>query len=124
VANIEELVANYLVSHASCMLDVDMLNAMAFKAVRFYAGWGEITAMAEAGTEVVTTSTELSLSEWGVIGPLFYLYAEKEQATQMEATQVMGMTAFGRTSSEIASEITTMETEIPAKAFSFGVITV
>ncbi len=124
MASVADFVADHVAAHASCMLDSETIGRLAVAAVRFYSGWGCIASMVANEESAVTIDTELSLSEWGVVGPLFRLYVEKEQAVQMEASQVMGITVFGRNSSEIASEIATAESEIPVKAFSYGIITV
>ncbi len=65
----------------------------------------------------VPEATEVSLSDWSIIRPLFLLYCEREQALMLEASRVMGVDVFGRASSEVQQDINTAEAELPQKAF-------
>jgi len=61
----------------------------------------------------ITGSTDLHVSEWAIIRPLFLLYIERENALQIEASKGMGIEAFGRMSSEVIADITQMELSLP-----------
>ena len=65
----------------------------------------------------ITESTDVTVSDWGVIKPLFMLYCEREQALVLEASRIQGVDVFGRSSSEIQQDITAYEAELPQKAF-------
>lgn len=75
--------------------------------------------------ELITEDTELSTGEWAIIRPLFVLYAEKGNATMLEATRGLGADVFGRSVSEVVQSIELMENEtLPAKCFAHVLIEV
>ena len=107
------------------MLDLPILLAQALAATRRYAGFAKLSAHApQTAVAPLTDQTELSLSEWAVIRPLFMLYVERETALQLEASRGMGVDVFGRSSGEIAAEITQAEADMPRQAFYQPIITV
>jgi hypothetical protein len=74
----------------------------------------------------VNDQTVLSMGEWALIRPLFVLYAERENAMRLEASRAMGLEVYGRSASEIASDIAAMESPdgLPARAFCYVIIEV
>ena len=67
---------------------------------------------------LITKDTVLSVGEWTVIRPLFWLYVERENAQRLEASRALGLEVYGRSVSEIAGDISVMEREtLPADAF-------
>lgn len=113
------------------VVDEDIVCAQAVAAARFYAAYGSIDTLlppdADAPippVEWVRPDTDVSQSEWGVIRPLFVLYVERENAIHLEASRGLGVDVFGRSTSEIAAEITQAETELPRRAFMQPVFTV
>lgn len=124
------------------MISPDEVLALCLSAVRKYMGHGRLNVHIEqdkayaAAVAIdpkaphptmvpVDKDMRLSTGEWGAISPLFQLYVEREQATQLEATRMMGGDPFGRTASEIASEIRQYEdVTLPRVAFFYPVITV
>lgn len=104
----------------------ESIKGLLIAAVRFYAGYANLTASREERTEVedITEETTLTLSEWSIIRPLYLLYVERETALQLEATRVMGADPFGRSSSEIAAEIQQVEGEMANKAYVEPYLTV
>lgn len=69
------------------------------------------------GTAVIT------VSEWALIKPLFLLYVERENAIQLEASRAMGLDVWGRSVSEIITDIDRYQSEVlPKSAFSAQVI--
>jgi len=72
----------------------------------------------------ITLLTDITISEWAIIRPLFILYVERENALHLEASRGMGVDVFGRTTSEISSDIQQLEEKIPFLAFSQPVVTV
>ena len=100
------------------LLDPSILTDLARAATRFYAGYAVLVEHIDADPiPEITGDTELTLSEWAIIRPLFLLYVERETALQLEASRGMGLDVFGRSVSEIAQEITAMEAELPHRAF-------
>ena len=107
------------------LLDTESLIANAVAATRFYAGFSGLCAEKhedDGHPQVpsfsnITGDTEINTSEWALIRPLFLLYVEKEEARQLEASRGMGLDPYGRSSSEVQSEITQYETDLARKAF-------
>ena len=67
-------------------------------------------------------TTDITVSEWALIRPLFLLYIERENAIQLEASRMMGFDPFGRSSSEVNNDIAQAEAELPHKIFSIPII--
>jgi len=118
---------------AGNLLDPDSVLALAMAATSFYAGYAVITSRIPAPVvfpalpapvPLISGSTDLSESEWALIRPLFMLYVERETALQLEASRSMGMEVYGRSTGEIASDITQMEAELPRLAFCGVIITI
>ena len=88
------------------------------KAVRFYAGYAEIKYFVNAPTlSQIDSNVTLTPSEWAIIQPLFNAYADHENALRLEASRGLGLDVYGRSSSELASEIKQLEMDLPRKAF-------
>ena len=100
------------------LIDDEQVLNLLIAAVRTYAAYGALNSLQDkkSFTDIVA-DTEISTSEWGVIRPLFVLLVERETAIQLEASRGMGVETFGRSVSEISSEIAQIEAEIPHKAF-------
>lgn len=110
---------------AGNLLDASALIAQAVAATRMYAGYAQLQSRAgDALQPGISGDTDVSISEWAVIRPLFLLYVEREAALQLEASRAMGVEAFGRSSGEVASEIAQFEAELPRRAFFRPVLTV
>ncbi|MGO2878508.1 MAG: hypothetical protein ACTIDT_00990 [Halomonas sp.] len=107
---------------AANILPIESVTAQAVAAVSFYAGFAELTHLAEDAD--IDGSLEITLSEWAEIRPLFILYVERETALQMEATRGMGADVFGRSSSEVGGEIMQMEADLPRRVFFLPIVTV
>lgn len=106
------------------LLDTESLIANAVAATRFYAGFSGLCVEKHGeghplvpSFENITGDTEINTSEWALIRPLFLLYVEKEEARQLEASRGMGLDPYGRSSSEVQSEITQYENDLARKAF-------
>lgn len=119
----------------SLMLDESQLIGLAIKASNAYSAYGALAEhlaipiadpapVPPAQYPVITAVTDITVSEWGVIGPLFLLYVEYETALLMEASRGMGIDPYGRQSSEIMADITTMESNLPRMAWQRDVITI
>lgn len=152
---LEELATEYLATLPGLVLDDEQIVKVAVAAARFYAGYGDIISVSQsdvllsapgAGSaypvvadpepeqrlslpiktiELINADTDISTGEWGIIRPLFLLYAERGNATMIEATRGLGVDVFGRSVSEIAQDISLMEAEtLPAKCFVHTLIEV
>lgn len=119
----------------SLMLDVPQLNGLAIKAANAYSAYGALAEhlaipIADPAPSPpdpyppISVATDLTVSEWGVIRPLFLLYVEYETATLMEASRGMGVELHGRQTSEIMADIATMESNMPNLAFQQNVTTI
>jgi hypothetical protein len=95
------------------LLDTAMALAQAIAATWFYAGYAKIVS----APVTIDESTEISVSEWAVIRPLFLLFIEREQALQLEASRGLGIDVFGRSVAEVEGDIKNAEIEMPGKAF-------
>lgn len=111
---------------AGNLLDDDSVLAQAVAATRFYAGFAALRDHEgkEPTGQLINGDTDITMSEWALVRPLFLLYMERETALQLEASRGMGADPFGRSSSEIAIEITQLESEMPRKAFYQPIITI
>ncbi|MBL8473808.1 MAG: hypothetical protein JNM98_18605 [Rhodocyclaceae bacterium] len=109
-----------------CVLESDVVLAHAVAATRFYAGFATLEAHRDitSAPPIGISETDIGLSEWALIRPLFLLYVERETALQLEASRGFGIEPFGRSSGEIAAEITQFEADMPGRAFSCPIITV
>ena len=110
---------------AGNLLDDASVLAQAVAATRQYAGYAHLVAHDGTVPEPeIYGHTDVTVSEWAIIRPLFLLYVERETALQLEATRVMGADVFGRSSSEVATDIAQMEAELPHRAFYMPIVTV
>ncbi|MCK9394238.1 MAG: hypothetical protein M0Q44_01440 [Methylobacter sp.] len=117
------------------MLDAPGILALAIAATNFYAGYANLAAhlaipiadpapVPPTPYPAITGATEISVSEWAVIRSLFMLYVERETAIQLEASRGLGVDVFGRSSSEISSDIALYESNLPSNVFCSLVITI
>lgn len=104
------------------VLEDEELISLAVAATRYYLGYGDLGSLPPGTIPAladIDDGTEVSVSEWATISPLFALYVEKENALRLEASRSMGLEAYGRQSSEVQGDITMMENEtLPMRAFS------
>lgn len=105
--------------------------AQAVAAARFYAGYAALETFRGADEDTpdeidpeITPDTELSVSEWAIVRPLFLYYVERETAIELEASRVMGVDVFGRSVSEVQQDIAAYEAEMSHKAFRQPIVTV
>ena len=115
-----QLIAEFMASRLTgglVLAEPDVTKAM-IKAVRFYAGYAEIKYFVNAPTlSQIDSNVTLTPSEWAIIQPLFNAYADHENALRLEASRGLGLDVYGRSSSELASEIKQLEMDLPRKAF-------
>lgn len=112
---------------AGNLLDTPTVLAQAVAAASLYAGFAEIRSrvvVSPATPPAITGATEINESEWAIIRNIFMLYVERETALQLEASRGLGMDVFGRSSSEVAADITQAEMELPHLSFCMQIITV
>ena len=130
---LSDLVDEYITKERplSLVIDAGTVLAQAIAATQAYAGYARLESEGVA-TEtmplphtIITDFTQLSLSEWAVIKPLFLLFVERENAIQLEASRGLGADVFGRLSSEIQQDINNyLLVSLPKNAFCQQVITV
>lgn len=111
------------------LLDDEQVTSLAMDAVRMYQGYQELSYYRELGLDAFSRSfcdpdLCISDSEWAIIRPLFYLYVERGNALQLEASRGLGIDVYGRSVSEIQADITTCESELPHKTFCEDIITI
>jgi len=120
-----ELITEFMASRLTGGLVIgepDVTKAM-LKAVRFYAGYAEVSYFFEQDPSVtpaltqLTDAVTLTTSEWAIIQPLFNAYADHENALRLEASRGLGVDVYGRSSSELSAEIKQLELDLPRKAF-------
>jgi hypothetical protein len=152
---LEELATQYLADRAGLVLTDEQVLSLCLAATRFYAGYGDIASVSQSDVllsapgaggaypavanpepmqrmalpiknmALITADTVVSTGEWAIIRPLLDLYAERQNATLLEATRGLGVDVFGRAVSEIAQDITVMETQtIPEKCAVHALIEV
>ena len=130
MATIGELAADFYEKErpVGILVDEGVVTAQAVAAARMYFGYAFIhngdDPVLPSPFPDITEATDLDPSEWAVIRPLFVLDVERETALQLEASRGLGADPYGRSSSEISSEITQYESQLPQKAFAHPFATV
>lgn len=137
MATLQELVSDFCDKErpVGVIIDQDQVMAQAIAATRFYYAYtvgypyvnqekDDITVTDLPILPDITPTTDITISEWGLIRPLFLLYVERETALNLEASRGMGVDVYGRSTSEIQSEITQKEAEMQHNAFCEPVISV
>lgn len=71
----------------------------------------------ELGDEPIVLDMELSRYHWTLISPLFSLYCQRKEAILLEASRPLMVEVFGRTVSEIDSEIRQLEDDFSRRTF-------
>lgn len=120
-----ELITEFMASRLTggLVIDVPDVTKAMLKAVRFYAGYAEVSYFFEQDPSVtpalaqLTDAVTLTTSEWAIIQPLFNAYADHENALRLEASRGLGVDVYGRSSSELSAEIKQLELDLPRKAF-------
>lgn len=134
---IESLVDEYIDSRPTNILDRIALIALFIEAVREYQAWAALDIenqnIVEANDSyklisdnvVVTESTDINASEWGIIKPLAYLYVEKQEAMIQEAGKNHMHELFGRSTAEVEQDITAYRNDqLRHLSFSVPVMTI
>ena len=110
------------------LLHEDIVLAQAIAATRFYAGYAILYSRSVTDPDdpvlEIDGNLHITESEWALIRQLFWLYVERENALHLEASRGLGIDPYGRSSSEIAQDITVMEGDLPQKAFFHPIISV
>ena len=122
---LNDLVLEFMASRLTggLVIDVPDVTRAMLKAVRFYAGYAEVSYFFEQDPSVtpaltqLTDAVTLTTSEWAIIQPLFNAYADHENALRLEASRGLGVDVYGRSSSELSAEIKQLELDLPRKAF-------
>lgn len=127
---LQDLVTEYMAvgDNGGNVVEEQIVMQQLIDAVRFYLAYGDLKqrlagdVIIEAGD--VSDTTELTSSEWGLIKPLFNLYAEKQNAIRLEASRANGLDVYGRSVSEVQADINLMHDELPHKIFSMDMFSV
>lgn len=106
------------------LLQPEQIEALAISATGFYCGYSDLAGYPNTEYEDINLETNLTISEWTKIQPLFLLYVERETALQVEATGMQGVAGYGRGSSEVNSEITRYETDFAQMASWYPAISI
>ncbi len=122
---LNDLVLEFMASRLTggLVIDIPDVTKAMLKAVRFYAGYAEVSYFFEQDPSVtpaltqLTDTVTLTTSEWAIIQPLFNAYADHENALRLEASRGLGVDVYGRSSSELSAEIKQLELDLPRKAF-------
>lgn len=127
---ISQLLAEHIKENAlGLIIEFEQVEALIKKAVERYAGYADLTYYVElevdsGDMDVIVDDAKISESEWVIIGPLFLLYVELQNAIALEASRGLGVDVFGRATSEIQTDITALEEALPSNAFYSEVVTV
>lgn len=95
----------------------DVVVAQCVAATRHYAGYAGLKANSFEVADDATQDTQITLSEWALIRPLFILLVEREVALNLEASRAFGADPYGRQSSEIELDIKDYLEQLPRKNF-------
>lgn len=128
---LSDILAAYMdVLPTGIILDETQITRHLKAAVRFFCGHAVLKnhppiAVGDTVHSPVNASNEidddqdfdLTLGEYALIKPLFYLYAELENATGLEASRGQGLDVYGRSSSEIRQEVAQMEADMAKIAY-------
>lgn len=135
---LSDILAAYMESvPVGIILDEDQITRHLKGAVRFFCGHAVLKnhppiASGDAVHSPVNASNDiegdqdfdLTLGEYALIKPLFYLYVELENATGLEASRGQGLDVYGRSASEIRQELTQLENDMPRIAYVEPIISV
>lgn len=137
MSTLRELAENFCANERpeGVIVSFETVLAQLIAATKFYLAYAvgykfinpdqdDITQTELPTMQEITAEHELTMSEWGIIRPLFLLYVEREAALNLEASRLMGVDVFGRSTSEIQSEIQQVEAEMHSKAFCEPVFSV
>ena len=116
-----EWVAQHITSAVGVVIDEATVQMQAVDVYRLYATHAQHDF---TDGQVVDIDSIVSQSEWAQIMPLFRLYVERANATALESASIYGVELYGRSSSEIASDISIKEDELKGLAFDFAIVTV
>lgn len=102
------------------MLDAPIVEQTAINAARFCSAYVDWQAQEPSIEPSITGQSPFTLRDWGLITPLFMAYIAREEAKLLEASRIMGVDVFGRSVSEIESEIRTLEDDMSRRIFMEG----
>jgi hypothetical protein len=124
---IKELSLEYLEHNPlTSLMEESDLTAAALRAASYYRAWGnlecfliqDVFGRATYDDRNLLETDTLTHSEWAQIKPLFMLYAELAAAQMQEASRGLGLEVYGRSASEIMSDVNREQEELmPLKAF-------
>lgn len=105
------------------MLSLEDIELCAVNAALFASAFVDFEGEADEEGEPVATDApivltmEISRYHWALISPLFTLYCQRKEAVLLEASRPLMVEVFGRTVSEIDSEIRQLEDDFSRRVF-------
>lgn len=126
-------------NNLTLLLDEGGVSKCFIEAVKEYQAWGALSCEEQrgfydnagnfVGTErtavEVDESTEITVSEWGIIKVLAHLFCERENALIQESSRVASHEPYGRSSSEVEQDIHNFRNEYFRRlVFSTDVLTI
>lgn len=122
-AQIDAQVTQTLKTIPTILLEPDEVEACLCRALQHYLSYaGSVTHRPDPFDLDTVRSQPLDMGEWVEIRKLFVAYVEQANALLLESTQPTGVPTYGRSSSEISSQISELETTMQSKAFSQGIV--
>ncbi|MGE8046058.1 hypothetical protein ACQKO6_17880 [Pseudomonas monteilii] len=119
---ISQLVAQFFqVLPIGCALDEAQVARNLQEAVTAYCGYRRLT---NARPESDDQDFDLTDSELALIKPLWHLKNDRENASAFEVSRAQGAEPFGRSVAECDVAIAEYLLALPAKAFSFEVVSI
>jgi hypothetical protein len=77
-----------------------------------------------AAPDAISQDTVLTLGESAIVAPLALLYCERMNALRLESTRIFGVDPYGRSSVDVAAEISAYEANMIPMSFSGGITSV
>lgn len=105
------------------LIDAGQVLGCCIRAAEMYASHAGLKAQNWTFGDFLDGSTDLTVSEWGLIEPLFMLYVEREEALYIDATKQFGGDMERRSGSEVAQDIERYLETLPRKSFLEPVLT-
>lgn len=96
----------------------------AVRATRYFAAYADIASTPVDSFVSIGEDTDLLVSEWAHVQALFSAYCERENALRLEASRAAGIEFFGRSVSEVETDIAQLEATMAERTFVADIITI
>lgn len=122
-AQIDAQVAQTLKTIPTILLEPDEVEACLCRALQHYLSYAGAVSHRPSPFDLDAVRLQpLDMGEWVEIRRLFVAYVEQANALLLESAQPTGVPTYGRSSSEISSQISEIESAMQQKAFSQEVV--